>query len=153
MSNLTSFNLNLSTVTSGTVDVGNISYATASFVGSGSFGLTWGSEVCAVNGYTFLTDSYTQSYSPSSSASPLFYVSATTGSDDVLYTINRLPDRRGQTPFTNANAALEWVYDSQKYITLFTCSVFNFNQLGNFLLQENGFHLLQQDGSKIILNF
>ena len=150
MSNLTSFNLNLSTATSGTVDVGNVSYATASFVGSGSFGLTWGAEVCAVNGYTFLTDSYTQSYSPSSSATPLFYVTATTGSTDTVDTINRLPDRRGQIPFTYINTALGWISGSEKYITLYTCSVYDYPAN---LLQEDGYYLLQQDGSKIILNF
>jgi hypothetical protein len=150
MSNLTSFNLNLSTETSGTVDVGNVSYATASFVGSGSFGLTWGSEVCAVNGYTFLTDSYTQSYSLSSSGTPLFYVTATTGSTDTVDTINRLPDRRGQISFTYINTALGWISGSQKYITLYTCSVYDYSAN---LLQEDGFYLLQQDGSKIILNF
>jgi len=150
MSNLTSFNLNLSTATSGTVDVGNVSYATASFIGSGSFGLTWGAEVCAVNGYTFLTDSYTQSYSPSSSATPLFYVTATTGSTDTVDTINRLPDRKGQTPFTYINTALGWVSGSEKYITLYTCSVYDYPAN---LLQEDGYYLLQQDGSKIILNF
>lgn len=151
MSNLTSFNLNLSTATSGTVDIGNISYATASFIGSGSFDLTWGYEVCAINGYTFITDSYTQSYSPSNTASPIFYTSATTGSADILNTINKLPDRIGQTPFTNENTALNWVQNSGKYITLFTCSLFT----GSipFLLQENGSYLLQENGDRIILNF
>jgi hypothetical protein len=150
MSNLTSFNLNLSTATSGTVDVGNVSYATASFVGSGSFALTWGYEVCAINGYTFITDSYTQSYEPSSSATPLFYVTATTGSTDTVDTINRLPDRRGQIPFTYINTALGWISGSEKYITLYTCSVYDYPAN---LLQEDGYYLLQQDGSKIILNF
>lgn len=150
MSNLTSFNLNLGTSTSGTVDVGNVSYATASFVGSGSFDLTWGYEVCAVSGYTFITDSYTQSYSPSSSANPLFYVTATTGFTDTLNTINRLPDRKGQVPFTYINTALGWVSGSEKYITLYTCSVYDYPAK---LLQEDGYYLLQQDGSKIILNF
>lgn len=150
MSNLTSFNLNLGTSTSGTVDVGNVSYATASFVGSGSFDLAWGYEVCAVSGYTFITDSYTQSYSPSSSANPLFYVTATTGFTDTLDTINRLPDRKGQVPFTYINTALGWVSGSEKYITLYTCSVYDYPAK---LLQEDGYYLLQQDGSKIILNF
>jgi len=151
MSNLTSFNLNLSTATSGTVDIGNVSYATASFVGSGSFSLTWGYEVCAINGYTFISDSYTQSYSPSSSATPLFYNTATTSSEDILNTINRLPDRINEVPFTNENTALNWVQNSGKYITLITCSVFT----GSipFLLQESGFYLLQENGDRIILNF
>jgi len=118
MSNLTSFNLNLSTATSGTINVGNVSYATASFVNSGSFGLTWGEEVYAVDGYTFITDSYTQSLSPSSSANPLFYLSTTTNSVDILNVINRLPDRVNQTSFTNKNTALNWVSGSGKYVTL-----------------------------------
>lgn len=150
MSNLTSFNLNLSTATSGTVDVGNVSYATASFVGSGSFGLTWGSEVCAINGYTFISDSYTQSYSPSGTATPLFYNSSTTSSEDVLNTINRLPDRRGQIPFTNENTALNWIQNSGKYITLITCSVYTGSI--SFLLQTNGSYLLQTNGDRLILN-
>lgn len=150
MSNLTAFNLNLGTPTSGAVEKGNISYATASFIGSGSFNLTWGYEVCAINGYTFLTDSYTQSLSPSSSATPLFYTTATTGFTDTLDTINRLPDRIYQTPFTYINTALGWVSGSGKYITLYTCSIYDYPAN---LLQEDGFYLLQEDNSLIVLNF
>jgi hypothetical protein len=151
MDNLTSYNYNLSTPTSGTYEEGNVSYATASFIGSGSFGLTWGYEVCSLNGYTFITDSYTQSYSLSSSANPLFYVTATTSSADILDTINRLPDRINQTPFTNENTAINWIQSSGKYITLFTCSLFT----GSipFLLQENGSYILQENGDRLILNF
>ena len=150
MSNLTSFNLNLGTSTSGTVDVGNVSYATASFVGSGSFDLTWGYEVCAVSGYTFITDSYTQSFSPSSSATPLFYISQTTSSEDVLNAVNRLPDRIDQPPFTNSNSALNWVSGSGKYVTLLTGSLYTSSI--SFLLQTNGFYLLQTNGDRLILN-
>jgi len=152
MDNLTSYNYNLSTPTSGAYEEGNVSYATASFIGSGSFGLTWGYEVCSLNGYTFITDSYTQSYAPlSSSATPLFYVTSTTNSVDVLNTINRLPDRINQIPFTNENTAINWVQNSGKYITLLTCSLFTGST--PFLLQEDGFYLLQENGDRIILNF
>ncbi len=150
MSNLVAFSLSGSTIP-GAFQIGNVAYATASAIGSGSSNLTWGYEVCAIGGYTFITDSYTQSISPSSSASPVFYTSATTGSNDVLSTINRLPDRVNQTPFTNENTALNWVQNSGKYITLFTCSLYT----GSipFLLQENGSYLLQENGDRLILNF
>jgi hypothetical protein len=150
MSNLVSYNLNLNTPTSGTFDKGNVSYATASFVGPGSFGLVWGYEVYSVDGYTFITDSYTQSFSPSSSATPIFYLSETTSSADVLNTINRLPDRVTQPSFTNANSALNWISGSGKYITLLTGSIYTASV--SFLLQTNGSYLLQTNGDRIILN-
>ena len=151
MDKLVSYNYNLNVPTSGTIEEGNVSYATASFVGSGSFGLIWGYEVCSINGYTFITDSYTQSYAPlSSSATPLFYVTTTTTSIDVWDTINRLPYRITQPPFTYINSALKWVSGSGEYITLYTCSVYDYPAN---LLQEDGFYLLQENGSLIELEF
>jgi hypothetical protein len=150
MSNLVAFSLSGSIIP-GAFQVGNVAYATASAIGSGSSNLTWGYETCAINGYTFISDSYTQSYSPTSSASPLFYFSSTTSSVDVLNTINQLPDRIGQPPFTNENTALNWVSGSGKYITLLTCSIYSGST--SFLLQENGSFLLQENGDRIILNF
>ena len=149
MSNLVAFSLSGSTIP-GTYQVGNVVYATSSSIGSGSYNKTWGYEVCAVNGYTFITDSYTQSLSPSSSASPIFYTTATTGFTDTLDSINRLPDRINQTSFTYINTALGWVSGSQKYITLYTCSIYDYPAN---LLQEDGYYLLQEDNSLIILNF
>jgi hypothetical protein len=149
MSNLVAFSLSGSTIP-GAFQIGNVAYATASAIGSGSSGLTWGYEVCAIDGYTFITDSYTQSISPSSSASPVFYTSVNTGSTDILNTINALPDRIGQTQFTYINTALGWVSGSGKYITLYTCSISNYPAS---LLQEDGFYLLQEDNSEIILNY
>jgi hypothetical protein len=150
MSNLVAFSLSGSTIP-GAFQVGNVAYATASAIGSGSSNLTWGYEVYAANGYTFITDSYTQSISPSSTASPVFYTSLTTGSTDVLDTINALPDRINQTAFDNENTALNWVQNSGKYITLFTCSLYTSSI--PFLLQEDGSYILQENGDRIILNF
>jgi hypothetical protein len=150
MSNLVAFNYNLETSTSGAVEEGNISYATASFIGSGSFALTWGYEVCSPNGYTFITDSYTQSYADTSSATPLFYVTATTQSADVLDTINRLPYRITQPPFTYINTALKWISGSGEYLTLYTCSIYDYPA---DLLQEDGNYLLQENTSNIKLEF
>ena len=150
MSNLVAFSLSGSIIP-GAYQVGNVAYATSSAIGSGSNNLTWGYEVCAVGGYTFITDSYTQSLSPSSSATPLFYTSTSTSSLDILNTVNALPDRVKQTAFTNENTAINWVQNSGKYITLLTCSLFT----GSipFLLQEDGFYLLQENGDRLILNF
>jgi hypothetical protein len=150
MSNLVAFSLSGSTI-SGAFQVGNVAYATSSAIGSGSNNLTWGYEVCAIDGYTFITDSFTQSLSPSLSASPVFYTSLTTGSTDVLNTINALPDRVNQPAFNNENTALNWVQNSGKYITLFTGSLYTGSI--SFLLQEDGFYLLQENGDRIILNF
>ena len=150
MSNLVAFSLSGSTIP-GAYQVGNVAYATSSAIGSGSNNLTWGYEGYAIDGYTFITDSYTQSISPSSTASPVFYTSITTGSTDVLSTINALPDRITQPAFTNENTALNWVQNSGKYITLITGSLYTGSI--SFLLQENGSYLLQENGDRIILNF
>ena len=150
MSNLVAFVLSGSTIP-GAFQVGNVAYATASAIGSGSNSLTWGYEVCAIGGYTFITDSYTQSLSPSSSASPLFYTTTSTSSLDILNAVNALPDRINQTAFTNENTALNWVQNSGKYITLFTCSLYTGSV--PFLLQENGSYILQENGDRLILNF
>jgi len=150
MSNLVAFSLSGSIIP-GAFQVGNVAYATSSAIGSGSSNLTWGYEVCAIGGYTFITDSYTQSLSPSSSATPLFYTSTSTSSLDILNTVNALPDRVKQPAFTNENTALNWVQDSGKYITLLTCSLFTDSI--PFLLQEDGFYLLQENGDRLILNF
>jgi hypothetical protein len=150
MSNLVAFSLSGSVIP-GTFQVGNVAYATASLIGSGSYNKTWGYEYCNIIGYTFISDSYTQSISPSSSATPIFFTSATTSSIDVLNTINELPDRRNQTQFTNINSALNWVSGSGKYITLYTCSIYSGST--SFLLQENNSYLLQENGDRIILNF
>jgi hypothetical protein len=149
MSNLVAFSLSGSIIP-GAFQVGNVAYATSSAIGSGSSNLIWGYEVCSLNGYTFITDSYTQSLSPSSSATPLFYVTTTTTSIDVLDTINRLPYRITQPPFTYINSALKWISGSGEYITLYTCSVYDYPAN---LLQEDGFYLLQENGSLIELEF
>ena len=150
MSNLVAFSLSGSIIP-GAFQVGNVAYATSSTIGSGSSNLTWGYEVCSINGYTFITDSYTQSLSPSSSATPLFYTSTSTSSADILNTINALPDRVTQPSFNNENTAINWVQNSGKYITLFTGSLYTGSI--SFLLQEDGFYLLQENGDRIILNF
>ena len=149
MSNLVAFSLSGSTIP-GAFQVGNVAYATASAIGSGSSELVWGYEDYSVDGYTFITDSYTQSYSPSSTATPIFYISTTTSSVDILNTINALPDRVGQTQFTNINTALNWVSGSGKYVTLITGSIYSGSI--SFLLQTNGFYLLQTNGDRLILN-
>jgi hypothetical protein len=149
MSNLLAFSLSGSIIP-GAFQVGNVAYATASAIGSGSSNLTWGYNTNNNEGYTFITDSYTQSFSPSSSATPIFYLSPTTSSIDILNTINRLPDRINQTPFTNANSALNWVNESGKYVTLLTGSIYTGSI--SFLLQTNGSYLLQTNGDRLILN-
>ena len=149
MSNLVAFSLSGSTIP-GAFQVGNVAYATASAIGSGSSELVWGYEDYSVDGYTFITDSYTQSYSPSSTATPIFYISTTTSSVDILNTINALPDRVGQTQFTNINTALNWVSGRGKYVTLITGSIYSGSI--SFLLQTNGFYLLQTNGDRLILN-
>lgn len=149
MSNLVAFSLSGSIIP-GAFQIGNIAYATASAIGSGSSNLNWGYNVDNINGYTFITDSYTQSISPSSSALPIFYISPTTSSTTVLNTINGLPDRINQTPFTNVNSALNWVSGSGRYVTLATGSIYTGSV--SFLLQQNNSYLLQTNGDRLILN-
>ena len=122
-------------------------------ISSGSYGLTWGQDVCRANSYTFITNTYTQSLvgATINASAPLFYTTATTSSSDTLATINRLPDVINQQVFTNINSALNWVSGSGKYITLFECEIYTGSV--SFLLQENDSYLLQENGDRLILNF
>ena len=131
---------------------GNIIFDISQSATSGSFGLTWGQDIANNNSYTFITDTYTQSLVGANinNSTPIFYVTATTSSADILAVANKLPDVIGQQTFTNANSALNWISGSGKYITLldgnlYTSSVY-------FLLQENGSYLLQENGDRMILN-
>ena len=131
---------------------GNIVFDISQSATSGAFGLTWGLDVVKDNSYTFITDTYTQSLVGANinTGKPIFYITATTGSTDVLAVANKLPDVIGQHTFTNANSALNWISGSGKYITLqdgnlYTSSVY-------FLLKEDGSYLLQENGDRIILD-
>jgi len=131
----------------------NIWFDISQSIASGSYGLIWGQDVCRVNSYTFITDTYTQSLAGATinSSTPLFYTTATTSSADTLATINKLPDVVNKQTFTNVNSALNWVSGSGKYITLQDCDIYTSSV--SFLLQENGSYLLQENGDRIILNF
>jgi len=148
MSDLVAFSLSGSTIP-GAFQVGNIAYATSSAIVSGSSNLAWGYRPPAEDRYTFISDSYTQSLSNSTEATPLFFISPSTNPSDVLDTINRLPDRINQTSFTNVNSALNWVSGSGKYVTLITGSIYTGSV--SFLLQANGSYLLQANGDRLIL--
>lgn len=137
---------------SGYYKQGNIVFDISQSASSGSFGLTWGQDVFKNNSYTFITDTYTQSLAGANinNSIPIFYVTATTSSTDVLAVINKLPGVIGQQTFTNINSALNWVSGSGQYITLlngdlYTSSVY-------FLLQQNNSYLLQENGDRLILN-
>lgn len=138
---------------SGYYKQGNIVFDISQSAASGSFGLTWGQDVCRANSYTFITDTYTQSLvgATINASTPIFYTTATTSSADTLAVINRLPDVIGQQTFNNLNSALNWVSGSGVYITLKDCDIYT-SSIG-FLLQENGSYLLQENGDRIILNF
>jgi hypothetical protein len=137
---------------SGIYEYANIWFDISQSITSGSYGLTWGQDVCNSNSYTFITDTYTQSLvgATINDSTPIFYSTATTSSADTLAVINRLPDVIGQQTFTYINTALGWVSGSGKYITLYTCSIYDYPAN---LLQEDGFYLLQENNSLIILNF
>lgn len=126
MPNLVAFSLSGSTI-AGTYQAGNVVYATASAITSGSFGLIWGQEAVNNGGYMFITDSYTQSFGGTtvSSATPLFYPTNTLLTADVLNEANKLPDRRNQTPFVDVASALSWLCASGKYVILQTGSLYS----------------------------
>ena len=96
-----------------------------------------------------MTNTFTQSRAGGTfeDSTPIFYISET-GSTDALNTINRLPDRVGETQFNYYTDAIQWVSGSEKYITLLDCDVFDYNE---YLLQEDLSYLEQEDGSKIKL--
>jgi hypothetical protein len=131
----------------------NIWFDISQSVVSGSYGLTWGQDVCKANSYTFITDTYTQSLAGGTinDSTPIFYITTTTSSTDTLAIINRLPDVINQQTFTDVDSALNWISNSGKYITLLDCNIYTSSV--SFLLQENGSYLLQENGDKIILTF
>ena len=131
----------------------NIDFDISQSVVSGSFGLTWGQDVCKANSYTFTTDTYTQSLvgATINNSTPVFYTTLTTSSEDTLAVINRLPDVIGQQTFNNVNSGLNYVVNSGKYLTLLDCNPYT--TVVGFLLQENGSYLLQENGDRLILNF
>lgn len=98
-----------------TIKRGNIEIASSPDIVSGSDSLTWYSSVPPGNGIIFVTDSYIQGYSTLGNARPLFYSSPSTSDGDILNTINGLPDRVGQSRFTDVATALAWVASSNKY--------------------------------------
>ena len=116
---------------------------------SGSYGKIWGLDVCELNHFTFITNTYIQSRAGGTfeDSTPIFYLSPTS-SIDTLNLINRLPDRVKETPFDSYAEAIQWVSGSEKYITLLDCDVFDYKL---YLLQEDGFYLTQEDNSKIKL--
>ena len=150
MTNLVAYST--SSAPPGIYEQANIWFDISQSVASGSYGLTWGLDICRANSYTFITDTYTQSLvgATINDSTPIFYSTATTSSTDTLAVINRLPDVIGQQTFTYINTALGWVSSSGKYITLYTCSIYDYPAN---LLQEDGFYLLQENNSLIILNF
>jgi hypothetical protein len=116
---------------------------------SGSYGKIWGLDVCEIDHFTFMTNTFTQSRAGGTfeESTPIFYLTPTS-SADTLNTINRLPDRVAESPFSFYTDAIQWVSGSEKYITLLDCDVFDYNE---YLLQEDLSFLLQEDGSKIKL--
>jgi len=137
---------------SGYYKQGNIVFDISQSAASGSFGLTWGQDVCRANSYTFITDTYTQSLvgSTINASTPIFYTTTTTSSTDTLAVINRLPDVINSQSFTYINTAMGYVSGSGKYLTLIDCDIYDFPAN---LLQEDGYYLLQEDNSLIVLNF
>lgn len=130
----------------------NIDFDISQSVVSGSYGLTWGQDVCRINSFTFITDTYTQSLvgATINASTPIFYTTVTTSSADTLAIINRLPDVINKQNFTYINTAMGYVSGSGRYLTLIDCDIYDFPAN---LLQENGYYLLQEDNSLIVLNF
>jgi len=112
---------------SGIYEQGDIWFDIDNTITSGSYNLTWGNDAYTSAGYTFITNTYTQSLAGGTinNSTPIFFVSQTTQSADVLNIINRLPDRYLQTPFTDMDVALEWIQSSGKYMTLLSGSIQN----------------------------
>lgn len=133
----------------GVYNYADLALDTNSIITSGSYGKIWGLDVCEIDRFTFMTNTFTQSRAGGTfeDSTPIFYISET-GSAESLNTINRLPDRVGETQFDYYTDAIQWVSGSEKYITLLDCDVFDYNE---YLLQEDLSYLEQEDGSKIKL--
>jgi hypothetical protein len=110
---------------SGIYERGDIWFDIDNTITSGSYDLIWGNDAYTSAGYTFITNTYTQSLvgATINNSTPIFYVSQTTQSSNVLNTINLLPDRYLETPFTDVDTALLWVQSSGKYMTLLSGSI------------------------------
>lgn len=85
--------------------------------------------------YTIVSDNYTANYYISRSlaggayveggqpavdefSAPVFWTTQGTSSADIIATVNGLPDRKGQTPFTTGEQALNWIASSNNYFAI-----------------------------------
>ena len=85
--------------------------------------------------YTIVSDNYTANYYISRSlaggayveggqpavdefSAPVFWTTQGTSSADIIAVVNGLPDRKGQTPFSTGEQALNWIASSGNYFAI-----------------------------------
>jgi hypothetical protein len=99
----------------GTIQPPNTAKQNNVLVGVG--GSNWGAGVANANFYNSLDSSY-QYVIVKNSAVPAMWGTGDFTTGSLLTTINGLPDRVGQTRFTNANTAISWSLASGEYTIL-----------------------------------
>jgi hypothetical protein len=109
---------NTGSQTSGSLKLNGIEYAISSSIVSGSNGQRWFTSVNPGNGIVLVTNSFTQSYSTYQNSTPLFYTASALTAAAITSSINGLPDRFGQVPFTTTASAYAWVANSRKYFMM-----------------------------------
>jgi len=97
----------------------------------------WGAGVANANFYNSLDSSY-QYVIVKNSAVPAMWGTGDFTTGSLLTTINGLPDRVGQTRFTNANTAISWSLASGEYTILKNEQVYGGPTTNGLIFSVNG---------------
>jgi len=88
---------------------------TSTNYGANPEGLTWYSSLDTTSQYVIMSDTGTLQYTSAGSAKPVMWGTNDTTDAKLLQTINGLPDRFNQTPFTTIGDAVSWMMTTGKY--------------------------------------
>lgn len=104
---------NTGSAPSGTTKKGKIDYGTTSQnYGAGYGGKTWYPSLDDTNQYVIVSDTYSLGYSTLANAKPVMWGTGELSDQNLLDTINGLPNRVGQSPFDTLKDAIQWISDS-----------------------------------------
>ncbi len=78
-------------------------------------GLTWYNSLDSTNQYVIYSDSFSLGLSTQANATPVSWATGDLTDASLLATVNRLPGRSNQTPFTTAAQAFEWLAASTTF--------------------------------------
>ena len=81
-------------------------------------GNNWFNGVDVSTQYLIYSDTFSQGQAPITTARPTAWTTPNLTDASLLALINTLPDRVGQTPYTDINVALQWLQNSEKYFLI-----------------------------------